>query len=711
MKKISDIRVDFNRSISGSNDLNEQALDDIKFAKVPGQQWVGSDTEQYANKPKPENNKIARQINRILGQYQRLEMNAKIISASEDANDDDAEILQSRWRNDFNFSDGVEALNNAADEAFHGGFGAFKIAAKYEDEEQEDPDYQNLCIEPIYSAPSSVVYSAGSIRKDKSDAKQAWHLLRVNREETEEEYGVSIASYPNAVYDDGYFDWTCDDRKDIYIAHYYEVIEKRITEYKFDSLVITKDGRKYRTQTGERVEKEMLDEMIELMPYEKKSKKVKFVEYALISGDQFLVKPQKTPFKRVPIIPQYGYHTVINGKEFYCGEVARQRDNQRFLNMGFGSMMELMAQPQVATPEYLPEQIQRFSSQRQDHITENYAYLMSDPVKDQSGNIAHMGPIAIHQPPQIGTGLAASLQFLNENMTEQGGSGQSTVSSNTSGEAIEQVNQRADDSYQPLFQNAMQSLKSACETWIPAAKELYFTNERSIRLEGPDGSYSQIKTVQYDFNESNDSYGPYKNAAIGLYDVTVKTGESHKSKKEADRQSNLEILQFADTSTPMGQLTLNNLIMTTTGEDTQDSRRIARFQNLEIMLGMGLDPQPKTDEERQYVESLIQRQQQQAQQQQDPQVMLAEAEGQARMMEGQAALQNEQNDAEKNRIELIKLQLKDKELNIKAAEVGVKIENIQIDTQGKMIDNQNKLVEGEGKQLDNMAKLSPMMQA
>ena len=709
MKDIELNRIDFNRAISGNYDKNQQVVEDMRFAKIPGAQWIGSDVEQFKNKSKPENNKIARQINRILGQYQRLEMNAKIISNSEEATDDSAELLQSRWRNDFNSSDGIEALNNAADEAFHGGFGAFKIVAKYEDEEEENEDFQNLALEPIYSAASSVVFGAGALRKDKRDATQCWQLVRVNRKDNEDKYGVSIASFPQSTYD--YFDWSCDDTKDVYIAHYYEVVERKVTEYRFGDYLITKEGRNIKDEMGDSIDKETLDGMLELYPYEKKVKNTKCVEYALMTGDTYLIKPSKTAFKTIPIIPQYGYHTVINGIEFYCGEVARQRDNQRFLNMGFSSMMEIMAQPQVETPEYLPEQVQRFAEMHASRTQENYAYLMSDPVKDKAGNITHVGPVGKHMPPQLGTGLQAGIQFLNDNLTEQGGSGASTVSANTSGEAIKEVNQRADDSYQPMFQNAMQSLKAACETWICAAKKLYFKNERTLRLEGPDGSYSQIKTMQYEFDQDKQMYGPFKNSCKGNYDVVIKTGESHKSKKEADRQSNLEILQFADTSTPMGQLTLNNLIMTTTGEDTQDSRRIARFQNLEIMLSMGLDPQPKTDEETQHVEMLIQRQQQQAQQQQDPQVMLAEAEGQARIMEGQAALQNEQNDAEKNRIELIKLQLKDKELNIKAAEVGVKIENIQIDTQGKMIDNQNKIVEGEGKQIDNMTKIiKPMMQ-
>lgn len=713
MKNVNEIRTDFDRSVSGSYDRNQQVIDDIRFAKVPGAQWYGNDLDQYQNKPKPENNKIARQVNRILGQYQRLEMNAKIISASEKATDDDAELLQSRWRNDFNSSDGIEALNNAADEAFHGGFGAFKLVARYEEEDKEDDDYQNLSIEPVYSAASSILFNAGALRKDKRDATQGWHLVRVNRTETEEEFDVSISSYPNTTSGYTYFDWSCDNSKDVYIAHYYEVVKKTITKYEFEGgLEITRDGRKLLDSFGEPFDRDVFNEMKATVPYEEKREKTQYVEYALLSGDQFLIKPRKTPFKNIPIIPQYGYHQIINGIEYYCGEVARQRDNQRFLNMGFGAMMEIMAQPQVDTPEYAPEQVQRFATMHANRSVDNYAYLMSDPIKDKNGNIVASGPLHIHQPPQIGTGLSAALQFLQGNITEQGGTGQSTVPSNASADAIRQVNDREDDSYQPMFQNAMQSLKAACETWIPAAKNLYFTNERTIRLEGPDGSYSQIMTMQYDFDDKEEAYGPYKNSCRGQYDVVVKLGESHKSKKEADRQANLEILQFTDTATPMGQLTLNNLILTTTGEDTADARRIARFQNLVIMLDMGLDPQPKTDEERSYLENIVQQRQAQPPEQ-DPNMVLAQAEAQARINEGQAAIQNEINDANKNQIEMMKLQLRDKELNIKAAEVGAKVENIQFDTlekqvsiQGKQLDNQGKALDNNGKQIDNVTKIA-----
>lgn len=691
MKTTQEILIDFNDALGSSNEVNEQCLKDNEFAKIAGAQWAGSDREQFKNKPKPENNKLFKNINRLLGQYQRMEMNARIASASDEATDEDADLLQGRWRNDFNMSDGVEALNNAADEAFFGGFGAVKLVAKYEDEENPKPENQYLCIEPIYSAPSSVVYSAGAIRKDKQDANQAWHLVRVNRKAIEEAYGVDFSSFPEAT-SNVFFNWLGDTTKDVYVAHYYEVIEKTINEFKFnidgmDLVITTGDGIK--DQMGNKITRDELAELKEALKYEQSQRKIKYVEYALMSGDKFLIKPTRTPFKSIPIIPQYGYHTVINGVEYYCGEVCRQRDNQRFENMGFGALMEIMAQNQKEIPEYTPEQINRHSSFHANKDLDNPAYLLSDPVKDANGNPIHFGPIGKHMPPQIGSGLASALQYLGQNIAEQAGNGVVAPPSNTAADAIRQVNERQDDAFQPLFQNAVQTIKAACKVWLPAAQKIYFSGSRSIRIQGPDQSYSQVETLEYAVTP--EGYGPYKNAARGKYDVTVKVGESHKSVKEAEAAAARELLQYTDTATPMGQAVLMSAIQATTGEGMATVRKMARFNEIKVMLMEGIDPDIKNDEEQAFAQRTIQQMQAAQQSQQNPQAMLAQAEAQARMMEGQAAIQNEVNDAKKNEIEVAKLQLKDKELNIKAVEAGVDIENTQAKTQGEYLDQNIKL--------------------
>lgn len=691
MKDISDARLDLNNSLSGGYDRNRSCLEDYEFATVSGAMWKGSYSKQFENKPKPEINLIFSAINRVLGHKQRLEMNAKIVSNSDEATDKDADLLQSRWRNDFQSSEGTEALNNSDQEAFFSGFGAFKLVSKYEDEEEPDAEKQYLCIEPIYSAASSVVFGP-SIKKDKSDCKQAWHIIRTSRKEVEEEYGVDVTSI-NAQVD--WFDWDTDTEKDIYLAHYYEVKERTLTDYIFgDYVVTTGDGIK--DSNGDKISRDDLATLRELEPHETKKRKTKYVEYALMSGDKYITKPQKMPFKRVPIIPQYGYYQVINGIEYYCGEVRKRRDPQMFFNTYHSSLMEIMAAPQVEKPEYTPEQIARHAGERNKADIDNAAFIMSDPVKNPDGSIAHIGPIGRQTPPQIGTGLAAAGQQLQSNLIEMAGAGQSSVPSNAAADAIKQVNERQDDSFQPLMQNSMAAIKAACEIWLDAAKVLYFSNKRSLRVQAEDGSYSQVETMGYDYNE-NGEFGVFKNTAKGRYTVQVKTNESYKSKKEAELETTLKMLQFADTNSPQGQMLLNQAIISTTGEGGARARMVAKYQIIDTMLAMGLDPQPENDEETQYIQNKIQQIRQQAQQ--DPNIILAQAEAQARINEGQAALQNEVNDANANQIKMYDSETKRIDVMTKAQKAGVDIDNTIADTKGKYIENAQKMTQSLGSQL------------
>lgn len=688
MKSLEEIKLDLNDYIQGSYEKNRQCMEDYEFAIVEGAMWKGSYSEQFKNKPKPEINQLFGSINRLLGQKHRLEMNAKIISNSEEATDEDGDLLQSRWRNDFQSSDGIEAINNSDQEAFFSGFGALKLAAKYEDDEDPKAEYQYLTIEPVYSAAATIVFSP-SLRKDKSDSKQCWQIIRTNRKEIEEEYGVSgVASINQTMY---WFDWETDTTKDIYLAHYYEVVNKTITEYIFDGGYVVTSGDGIKDNDGNKVSQEELKELKETNDYTTKKKKVKRVEYALISGDQILIKAQPTPFKRVPIIPQYGYYSVINGIEYYCGEVRKRRDPQMFLNTYYSTLMEIMAAPQVEKPEYTPEQISRHAGQRARADIDNLPFIMSDPIYKSDGTILHVGPIGHQKPPEIGTGLQAVGSELQTTLSGMAGTGQTTVPSNAAADAIKQVNERQDDTYQPLMQNSMHAIKSACEIWISAAQKLYFSNQRSLRVVAQDGKHSQITTLEYGMND-NEEYGPFKNSARGRYTVQVKAGEAFKAKKEGELDTTLKMLQYADSASPQGQLLLNQAILSTTGEGGERSRKVANYQIIDNLMMLGLDPDPETDEEKKYVQrKLEQIKAAQENQQPDPAMVMAQAE----MLKGQADLLEQQNRQAEMNISSAKLQLEsvgrkeklDSETSLNIAKINQEQQKINLDASDKSVKN------------------------
>ena len=681
------------RDASTDTDMRDRCLEDIERFFINGSWWKGSRGEQFKNKPKPEFNKLWRSINRVVGDINDMELNSVIVSNSEEATDEDADLLQRRWRNDYQSSDGIEASEIATMEAAIGGFGCTKLVAKYEDEENPNPDEQYLCAEIIHSACTSVYFDAGAIRKDKADSRWGWELIRTNRKKIEDEYGVDIVSFmnPPSIVDSTKLDY--NSQRDIYLAHYYEVVEKNLTVYDFSAMnnlkittgngITDESGEKYTREDLKDIRNLYVDVMGEEAPTIKR--KVKYVEYALCDGEKYLTKSQRMPFKRVPLFPRYGYHAVINGQEFYCGEVRKQLDAEMFHNMFGSTMMEIMAAPQIQKPEYAPEQIARHATQRSRADIDNVPFLLSDPIKDENGKPIHFGPIGMSQPPQIGTGLAAAGQFISGNIMEMGGAGQATVPANSSGEAIKQVNERTDDAFLPIVKNVLHSIKAQCEGWIPAAQSLYFTNQRRLRVLETDGNYTQVTTLE--MTESPDgNYGPYGNSARGRYTVQVEQGEAYKDQREAERESIVEMLKYAGSDTEFGQLMLMNAMTLTSGEGGDRMRQVAKFKTIDLMMAMQIPFEPQSEEEERYVQGKMQQMQAQSQaaQQNDPVMISAQSQAQlaqAEMIKAQADVMDKQVDTYNAETDRMKVMVDAKRYD---ADIDIKQAKLQVDMIGKV---------------------------
>lgn len=684
------------------NDCYDACSEDRQRFYVAGAWWQGSHKKQFKNRPKPEFNKLWRPINRLIGDINDMELNSVIISDSDEATDEGADLLQKRWRNDFQSSEGIEASENANSEAIIGGFGCVKVVAKYEDEEDPDETKQRLCLEIVHDASSSVRFGAEAIKKDKSDALRGWHLIKGNNEALKKQFNVDrIVSFPDD--SDVYNNYDVRDQsKDTYVAHYYEVIEKNLTEYDFTPLLPLKvtAGDGIKGDNGKKYTRDELKEMREIYEQEigeepnTRRYKTKYVMYALADGEKYLTKPQKMPFKRIPLIPRYAYHTVIDGEEFFCGEIRKQLDHEMFHNYFGSALMQIMAKPQVGKPEYMREQIAKHAHQRARDDIDNLPFLVSDPVRDGQGNIVQMGPVAQHQPPQIGSGLATAGQFLQQGLQEFSGTGQATLPANASGEAVQQVNQRQDDTFLPIVKNILHSIKGVCECWIPAAQKLYFSMQRRLRVVEIDGSYGQVETMAMMMTQDG-GYGPYGNTAPGRYAVKVEQGEAYKDQRTAERENNLQMLQYVGTDTEFGQLIAMNAMTLTNGEGGDMMRRIARYKMLDMMISMQVPFEPETQEEAQYVQIKVQQmmaaQQQAAAQQQQVLQQTAIAEGQARLMEGQAALQNEQNDAVKNHIAYQNMMNDRAKLQIVAQKAGADIDKTISETNKNQVEMAVKL--------------------
>ena len=199
-----------------------QCLQDRRFYSIAGAQWEGPLEQQYENKPKFEVNKVGLAVQRVVNEYRNNRITVDFVSR-DGSPTEMADVCNKLFRADEQDSTANEAYDNAFEEAVGGGFGAWRLKAVYEDDEDPDNDKQRIRIEPIYDADTSVYFDLQAKRQDKADATHAFVLYSVTRDAYIEKYGDDPTTWPKEVYQT-FFDWDTPDV--VYVAEYYCIEEE-----------------------------------------------------------------------------------------------------------------------------------------------------------------------------------------------------------------------------------------------------------------------------------------------------------------------------------------------------------------------------------------------------------------------------------------------------------------------------------------------------
>lgn len=649
MKDLNLVLVDFERNWNAQVEQRDKVIEDQRFKTVDGAQWEGQCGERFGDKPKLTFDKISREINRIEGEYYSNPVSVKFLPNDEDAENDLTDILQDRIRNDQRKSNGQEAGDNAFSEAITGGYGAMRLNPTFEDDSDPDKNRQFIAFEPILSAASVVVWDADAKAYNKAeDGVQCWVMHEFTRYKFDELY-PGKAPWPDSQIPNMYdFNWYGKDV--VYVAEYFEVIEKKRTRLVFEK----PNGEivKFFKDTKDDNDK---FEMAMYTQIDSERVTVKIIERALLCGDSILEEATRIPGKYIPIIDWYGYRSYIKGKEYYCGEVRKQRDRQMFNNMAVSMLAQIMTESQrekdIFAPEQLPPELMQMWA---DNNIENYPVLLANPIKDGNGQIQHLGPIGKTSAPQVPPAMVAAMGLINQEMAEEMGKGETHIPANTSGEAIAQINQRADMSSFVLLHNARKSWKFAGKVWLEMAKELYGV-DRMLRTVSEDGGINMVQMQEVDLSTG---FPEVKNDITkGSFEVITETGPSYSSKKEAERNTILTAMQVTDSSNPMFQLMYSELLQTMDGEGSSTIRKVAKYNELEYLLT--IDPQlaideAKTDEEK----AFIQRKFEQMNQPQapDPIIQIAQQDSETKNIIAQTGAVKAQTDQAKLQLDAMDTQ-------------------------------------------------------
>jgi len=534
-QQLADIHADalaeFDKIQSALRDERLQCLQDRRFYSIAGAQWEGPLGQQFENKPKFEVNKIHLSVIRIINEYRNNRITVDFIPKEGAENDKLADTCNGLYRADEQDSCAQEAYDNAFEEAVGGGFGAWRLRAEYEDEEDPEDERQRIRIEPIFDADSSVFFDLNAKRQDKSDAKRCFVLTSMTREAYKDEYGDDPASWPKTVHQHE-FDWLTPDV--VYVAEYYRIEERGEIIHIWQTL----DGEEERYSDADFEADDGLEEKLFAIGSKKireKRIKAKKVHKYLLSGAKILEDCGYIAGKCIPIVPMYGKRWFIDNVERCMGHVRLSKDAQRLKNMQLSKLGEISALSSVEKPILTPEQIAGHQVMWAEDNIKNYPYLLINPITDMNGQTVVGGPVAYTKPPQIPPAMAALLQITEQDMQDLLGNQQAgeELQPNISGKAVELIQNRLDMQTFIYMSNMSTSIKRSGEIWLSMAKDVFVESGRKMKSVGKQGEIQSVELLKPMVNQETGEIETENDLADARFDVAVEVGPSSSSKRAA----------------------------------------------------------------------------------------------------------------------------------------------------------------------------------
>lgn len=550
---------EFGKIQSALRDERLQCLQDRRFYSIAGAQWEGPLGTQFENKPRFEVNKVHLAVIRIFNEYRNNRITVNFVSKEGKDNDKLADTCSSLYRADEQDSVAEEAYDNAFEEAVGGGFGAWRLRAEYEDEEDDENEYQRIRFEPIFDADSSVFFDLNAKRQDKADAKRCYVLTAMTRDAFREEWNDDPNTWPKTVYQ-RQFDWLTPDV--VYVAEYYQVEDTKETVHIYRGL----DGEERRVRDSELEEDDSLEETLNATGFrEVRQKKIKRrrVHKYIMSGKGILEDCGYIAGKHIPIVPVYGKRWFVDNVERCMGHVRLAKDAQRLKNMQLSKMGEIAAIGSVEKPIFTPEQIASHQMMWAEDNIKNYPYLLVNPLTDGNGQPVATGPVAYTKAPEIPPAMTALLQITEQDMQDVLGNQQAgeQLQPNISGKAVELIQNKLDMQTFIYMSNMAKAVKRSGEIWLSMAKDILVDEGRKMKGIGEQGEVESIELLKPMASESG-QVEHENDLSEADFDVAVDVGPSSASKRQTTVRAltgMMQITQDPETLQVLGAMAMMNM--------------------------------------------------------------------------------------------------------------------------------------------------------
>lgn len=518
----------FRLASEADTEIRRLALEDLRFRA--GDQWP-----EALKKSRDEDDKPCLTVNRLpalchqVTNDQRQNRPAiKVHPLDSQATKETADVIQGLIRHIEYNSNAESAYDTASDAQVSTGRGYFRITTGYADPESFD---QEIYIRRILD-PMTVFFDPNSQEADGSDARFAFIIEDMSREEYKAAYPQSKLSAPGAEWEAfGLHAPAWFHNGAARIAEYFSIEEEE------ETIHLLGTGLTVRASDLEHAQAAAFAAKLDGSVKKSRTTRVPYVKWRKINAFEVL-EETTFPGRYIPIVPVYGAELVVNGKRIFEGLIRHAKDAQRMYNYWKSAETETIAlaprAPYIAAEGQIEPHRRLWATANK----KNHAYL---PYKPTAIGGTPCPPPQRQQYEPATQAITQAAMGASEDIKGTTGvydGGVGAQSNETAGVAIKARAGQVQTANFHFSDNSKRSQKHAGRIIVDLIPYIYDT-ARAARIIGADDTQKVVLLNQPHQDESGKDV--LYDVTTGRYDVTIDSGPSFASKREEAAEGTLEM--------------------------------------------------------------------------------------------------------------------------------------------------------------------------
>lgn len=532
----------------------QQAMEDMKFTNVPGEQWEYNMKQERGHRPCYEFNKTRIACKRIINDMRANRPGAKV-RAVENGDPEIAEIHEGLIRNIGEQSDIDSVVDYQAEYQVAAGMCAWRINTKYT---HDDAFNQDILVEGFRN-PFTVYCDPQCRDPLKRDARDWCITEQISHESFGQRWPdakpVEFDTGEGDTYDDE-GDWTTEKRVRIAEYWYKKPIKKEIWEVVFmpgDEALRANPQAMPEIKVVDSTSDEA-DGIDEQMIKRRRTVNSSQICWVICSGNAILERGEWAGHM-FPFVMVYGEYAWVDGKPYWWGLPRFAKDAQRSYNIARTAISETIAQAPKSYFWATPVQAEGHLNEWKQAHKKNYPWMLFNHDKREPGAPERVGgadvPIALIQETQIASDeLKAVTGIFDASIGAQG--------NETSGRAILARQNQGEIATFNYQDNMSKGIQRTYEILLDLIPEIYDT-QRELRVLGSDGA-EDYKLVNEVVLTDDKRMVKVNDLSEGKYDVTITTGPSFSTlRQEAAETYGQLAQQFPDIMGVAGDLVMKSM--------------------------------------------------------------------------------------------------------------------------------------------------------